>query len=211
MGDPRRLRKKYETPRHPWQKERILEEKHLLSAYGLKNKKEIWRAKTVIVKYKYLARKLVGKPPAERKAEEEKLLGKLIKLGLLKESANLDDVLSLKTEDLLERRLQTIAWKKGFANTVLQARQFIVHGRISIGKKKATVPGEILDTAMEKLVDWYSEPIKTTPRKLKQETAKQDKARIEEAPKKIAKVLEEIKEKVPEIVEEKVPETIEEE
>ena len=40
MGDPRKLRKKYYPPSHPWQKIRIDEEKILMKDYGFKNKKE---------------------------------------------------------------------------------------------------------------------------------------------------------------------------
>ena len=43
MGDPRKTRKKYDTPQHPWQKERMDQESVFLKEYGLKNKKEIWK------------------------------------------------------------------------------------------------------------------------------------------------------------------------
>ncbi|MDP7610203.1 MAG: 30S ribosomal protein S4, partial [Candidatus Woesearchaeota archaeon] len=43
MGDPKKQRKKYSKPSHPWQTERIEVEKVLMKEYGLKNKKEIWR------------------------------------------------------------------------------------------------------------------------------------------------------------------------
>jgi small subunit ribosomal protein S4 len=34
MGDPRKRKKKYETPTHPWQKDRIDDEKELRRKYG---------------------------------------------------------------------------------------------------------------------------------------------------------------------------------
>jgi len=40
MGDPRKLRKKYNTPMHPWQGQRIKEENEILKQYGLKNKRK---------------------------------------------------------------------------------------------------------------------------------------------------------------------------
>jgi len=41
MGDPKQTRKKYATPSHPWNRERIEEERVIKRDYGLKNKKEI--------------------------------------------------------------------------------------------------------------------------------------------------------------------------
>ncbi len=40
----KKQRKKYEVPKRPWDKERIEKEKKLKKDYGLKRKKEIWRA-----------------------------------------------------------------------------------------------------------------------------------------------------------------------
>ena len=41
MGQPRKSRKKYNTPPHPWNAERIKNENKLMTKYGLKNKKEM--------------------------------------------------------------------------------------------------------------------------------------------------------------------------
>ena len=159
MGDPRKLRKKYTPPKHPWESERLAEEKKLIDSFGLKNKKEIWRADSTIRRLRYLARGLVGIPINQRKGEEEKLLSKLQKLGLLKESATLDDALSLKTEDLLARRLQTLVWRKGLATTLTQARQFITHGHISVNKRRVDAPGVMIGNEEETGIDWYGKPM----------------------------------------------------
>lgn len=177
MGDPRKLRKKYSTPKQPWNKEKILEERKLMSAYGLKNKKEIYRIDKTVGKYKYIARKLVGKPPAERKAEEEKVLAKLTSLGVLKPNATLDDVLTLKNEDFLERRLQTFIWKKGFSATVKQARQLITHGYISLNGEKITVPSILVRQQDENLIGWHGNPIQITLKKQAIAVAKQEEAK----------------------------------
>ncbi len=159
MGDPRRLRKKYEKPFKRWDKQRIIEERKLMDAYGLKNKKELWKLQTILRKYRHMARKLVGMPEEERKEREEILLNKLIKMGLLKPGATLDDVLGLKVEDILDRRLQTQVYKKGFARTIKQARQFIVHGHIKVGDKRIRSPGYLVNIDEEDLIGWYKEPI----------------------------------------------------
>jgi small subunit ribosomal protein S4 len=159
MGDPRRLRKKYEKPFKRWDKQRIIEERKLMEAYGLKNKKELWKLQTILRKYRHMARKFVGMPEEEKKEKEETLLNKLIKIGLLKPGATLDDVLGLKVEDILDRRLQTQVYKKGLARTVKQARQFIVHGHIKIGDKRIRSPGYLVTIDEENLIDWYKEQI----------------------------------------------------
>lgn len=162
MGHPRRLKKKWMGPKKRWDKERIIEEKKLMEDYGLKNKKELWKAKTKIRKYRHLARSLVGLPEDERKFMEEQLLNKMRRMGLLSEdNLSLDAVLGLRVEDLLERRLQTIVYKKGLARTIKQARQFVVHGHIRVGDKRVRSPGHIVTVEEEPLIDWYKEPIVT--------------------------------------------------
>ncbi|KAF5426797.1 small subunit ribosomal protein S4, partial [Candidatus Methanophagaceae archaeon] len=44
MGHPKKLKKKYERPRRPWVLQRIKDERELAEKYGLKNKREIWKA-----------------------------------------------------------------------------------------------------------------------------------------------------------------------
>ncbi len=176
MGDPRRLKKKYETPNHPWEKKRIEEEKKLVLAYGLKNKRELWRAQTLIRKYRHLARNLVGLPVEERAEKENTLLSKMESLGLIKEGGSLDDVLSLKAEDLLERRLQTVVWKKGLALSPKQARQLIVHRHIKVKGNITTAPGMIISKELEPTVDWAKQPLKLTPPQQQVAVEAQDKA-----------------------------------
>lgn len=141
MGDPRKQRKKYETPRFPWRTDILQEELKLLGQYGLRNKHELWRHETMLSKFRGIARSLIGKAPEERGKMEKELLNRLKRLGVLPETAVLDDVLDLTIEDVLERRLQTIVFRKGLAKTIYQARQLITHGHISIGKQRVTVPG----------------------------------------------------------------------
>ena len=52
MGDPKRQRKKFDTPRFPWQMDMLNAELKLLGQYGLRNKREIWRHKTLLSKYR---------------------------------------------------------------------------------------------------------------------------------------------------------------
>jgi small subunit ribosomal protein S4 len=140
LGDPKKLRKKYQTPAHPWNKEKIEAEKILLKEYGLNRKKEIHIADSFLKKYKNISKRLIADSSEQGAKERVQTLRKLKKLGLISEVAQLDDVLSLELKDVLERRLQTLLFRKGLARSVRQARQFITHGHVSIGEKAITSP-----------------------------------------------------------------------
>ncbi|HZT36229.1 MAG TPA: 30S ribosomal protein S4, partial [Nitrososphaera sp.] len=90
------------------------------------------------------ARALLALPAEVRHEKERRLLNFLLRLGLVNETASLDDVLNLKIEDLLERRLQTIVMKKVGAKSPYQARQAVSHGHVSIGDRKVNIPGYLV-------------------------------------------------------------------
>ncbi len=148
MGDPKFPRARWSRPSRPFQADRIQAENDLLGQFGLRNKRELWRTESLLRHWRQRARVLqaqvrFGDSQAEKEVEE--LLQRLARLGILASSgAHLDDVLTLQTRNILERRLQTFAYLKGLAHTARQARQFIVHGHISISDRKVTIPGYIV-------------------------------------------------------------------
>lgn len=144
MGDPKKQRRKYDTPRFRWRKDILQEELKLLGQYGLRNKHELWRHKTTLSKTRGIARSLISKNPEERAKMENEALARLKKLGILQETAVLDNVLDLTIEDILERRLQTMVFRKGLARTAFQARQLITHGHVTIDGRRVTIPGYIV-------------------------------------------------------------------
>lgn len=144
MGDPRRQRRKHETPRFPWRTDVLQSELKLIGQYGLRNKRELWRHKTTLSRFRELARSLLGLPAEQRQRIEKQLLDRLNRLGILAETAVLDDVLDLAIEDLLERRLQTMVFSKGMAKSVYQARQLITHGHIAIDGRRVPSPSYIV-------------------------------------------------------------------
>ncbi len=150
MGDPKKQRKKYDTPRFPWRTDTLQEELRLLGQYGLRNKHELWRHETTLSRFRGTARSLVGRSSQERKKMEEELVARLKKLGILEETAVLDNVLDLTKEDILERRLQTIVFRKGLSKTIHQARQLITHGHVAVGNKRVTVPSYLVTKEEEK-------------------------------------------------------------
>ncbi|MBU0665836.1 MAG: 30S ribosomal protein S4 [Nanoarchaeota archaeon] len=198
MGDPKKIRKKYETPSHPWQKARIDEEKVLSKEYGLKNKKEIWKIGSVLKNFKDQAKKLVAMIGRQAELEKEQLKNKVISLGLIESGASLDKILGLTIKDVLDRRLQTVICKTGLARSVNQARQFIVHGHIKVDQKKITAPSYLIKVKEEGLISFveksslanpehperYSEP-KAKPVIQEKETKKVDKKTEKKSAKKI--------------------------
>ena len=147
MGKPKFSRKKYETPSHPGQADRIKQENELVKKYGLKNKREIWKAQTRLRKYRGQARELLAKVQTgdvQSKKESNQLLMHLNRMSILPTNSTLDDVLALDTESILGRRLQTLTYLKGFSSTPNQARQLIAHGHILVGDHKVTIPGYMI-------------------------------------------------------------------
>jgi small subunit ribosomal protein S4 len=149
----------YETPNHPYQGERIAEEAGLVSTYGLKNKEELWRSESELRQYRQAARDLIGSAggdvgAAEREGRE--FVAKLRRIGVLADEESLDDVLALDVTDILERRLQTLVYRNGYANTTEQARQFITHGHITIEGRQVRVPSYTVRVTEESTINFDS-------------------------------------------------------
>jgi small subunit ribosomal protein S4 len=153
----KRQRKAYKTPTRPWSKQRIDREREIVKTYGLRKKREIWKFETLLRKFRHLTRELAAKKDKEK---EKILVDKMIKLGLLNEGAMIDDVLGLNLDNVLERRLQTIVFKKGFANSPNQSRQFIVHGHVTIDERKITYPNYIVPRGEEDKIKINIQPVK---------------------------------------------------
>jgi small subunit ribosomal protein S4 len=165
MGDPKKSTRKWEGPGHPWIRQTLSEEQSLMGKYGLRNKKELWLARTFTRNLRHQARSLLALPPAERTVREKQLITRVYKLGLIQnENGTVDDILSLDEKNVLERRLQTIVFNKGMARSVYQARQLIVHGHISIGGKRITSPGFLVSIDEETAIEFYpTSPFKDRP------------------------------------------------
>ena len=149
MGDPRKQRTKSSGPSHPWSKPRIDEEKELSREYGFRNKSEIWKMNSLLRNFRTQAKTIIATKTEQSEKEKDLLLAKLKSFGLLDASATVESILGLELKDLLERRLQSQVFRKGFARTMLQARQFIVHEHISVGDKKITSPGYLVKVSEE--------------------------------------------------------------
>jgi small subunit ribosomal protein S4 len=167
---PRRKHKKYTKPKRPFDKTRIDEENALIKKYGLKNKREIWKAESEIANIRNQAKLLLTKS----EKEQEKFVTRLAKQGFA--VASIADVLALDKEDYLKRRLQSIMFEKKMSTTPKQARQFIVHKHVSINKEKINIPSYMVPIEEE-------DKIQLTLVKKEKEKNKTEKTAEPESPK----------------------------
>jgi small subunit ribosomal protein S4 len=186
MGDPKKPRKKFSRPKSPWRSDQLAQELYMLGAYGLRNKRELWRAQTLLSSTRKQARTLLAATEEVRLREEKKLLTSLEKRGLVRDGAILDDILNLTIEDVLMRRLQTMVFKKGLATSPLHSRQLIVHGHVMLGANRVTIPGYYVGRDEEetlKLVGKRSEePTPEPPQATEQATPAKEEEKIEAQP-----------------------------
>jgi len=146
----RKMRRKYKRPKSPWNGTVIDEERKLLREFGLKNKKELWKARSTLRLYRARAREITA---TRNDADQKALLDRLVKFNILTNVQGIDDVLALTLEDILNRRLQTILFRKNLANTLKQSRQLIVHGHVLINNRKMIFPSYFVPTSEEGLIE----------------------------------------------------------
>lgn len=143
----KKLKQQYGTPNEGWSEERIQREDELIEEFGLKNKKEIYKAESMLRGLRRQARKLVSTQDEE---QNQDLIEKARSLGLVKSDAQLEDILTLNTTDILERRLQTAVNRKGYSDTVREARQLVTHGHVYIDGERVNIPGYLVTQDEEK-------------------------------------------------------------
>ena len=121
-------------------------------------------------------------------ALKREMFSKLYRLGILtKKDPSLDEILSLEIKDFLERRLQTVVFRRGMAHTPDQARQFIVHGHVCMGGNRITIPSLTVENEMESQIEFnstssLSKPHPSVPKVAKEEDkVEQIKREIAEA------------------------------
>lgn len=196
----RRIRRTYERPFKRWDAVRIKEEKVLLSTYGLKNKKEVWKAKSTVRSLRQMARRLFTSDEGK-----DELFNRIKHSGFIKGEFGVDDILGLDVENILERRLQTLVYRKGYAQTVGQARQLITHGHIFIEDRVVTIPGYMVNVKQEDKINFNpNSPVAKDDHPIrKTEKPKQKKEKETKEPEKEQAVPKARQEKAQEIEEKK--------
>lgn len=144
MGDPRYPSRVWKKPKRPLNYDFMMEDLNTLGTYGLKNKRELWKARTELSRVRHQARSLLALRQEIREHKEPILMKSLEVIGLVKQGATLDDVLNLDIDTMLSRRLQTIVQRKFSFKTPYQARQAIVHGHVTIADRIITIPSYIV-------------------------------------------------------------------
>jgi small subunit ribosomal protein S4 len=157
MGDPKYPRKAWRKPKRPLNYELKMEELQTLGTFGLRTKRELWKAHTELSRVRQQARSLLALTQKIRDEKEPILLKSLARIGLISNDATLDDVLNLKPTDLLARRLQTIVSNKLGFKTPYQARQAVIHGHIMVGDRKVDIPSYTVTIAEEDSVHFSPE------------------------------------------------------
>lgn len=156
MGDPKKFKKKYDPAAHPWIRGIIEENKVLRKEFGLSKKREILLASSFLKKYKDIAKRLIADHTAQGEKEKTQMMDKLQRCGLITAGSSLDNVLSIQLKDVLERRIQSQLFRKGMARSMKQARQFITHRHVIIGKKEITSPSHMLTVEEESQLGFKS-------------------------------------------------------
>jgi small subunit ribosomal protein S4 len=139
----KRKHKTYSRPKRPFDKPRIEEEAGIMEEFGLKNKREIWKAEAKVKSIREKAKKLISSKPEEQQV----LFNKLNKIGLKVNS--ISSVLSLNKQDYMKRRLQTIVVAKKLASTPKQARQLIIHKKVLVDNKAVDSPSYVVPVELE--------------------------------------------------------------
>mmetsp|Transcript_2722 Transcript_2722/g.4623 ORF Transcript_2722/g.4623 Transcript_2722/m.4623 type:complete len:185 (-) Transcript_2722:285-839(-) len=144
--------KTFKTPRKPFDKDRLVNELKVVGAYGLKNKREVWRVQLTLAKLRKAARDLLTLQVDDprRIFEGDALIRRVVKLGLLsRNERKLDFVLGLTVNQFMERRLQTLVAQRKLANSVHHARVMIRQRHISVGKQLVNIPSFMVRVSSE--------------------------------------------------------------
>ncbi|MCK5450110.1 30S ribosomal protein S4 [Candidatus Pacearchaeota archaeon] len=173
MGDIKRKQKLFSRPKKLYDRTRMDEENVLVKRYGLKNKREIWKAKTAVSNLRRRAKGLIGKDVKEQQI----FFDKLIKRGLIVK--DISDVLALTEENLFERRLQTVLFKKGMANTVKQSRQLIVHKNVLVDGSVVNIPSFIVTNELENKITLKESKVVSKKNEIK-DSADETEEKVEE-------------------------------
>jgi small subunit ribosomal protein S4 len=174
MGDPRRLKPKYEPPKKLWSKERIEEEKKLVEEYGLRSMHELWVMQKELKRVRREARKYLS-AGEKGKAVGGIMISKCLRLGYAKEGVTLEGLLALGIRDILERRLETRVVKRGLAKSMRQSRQLIAHGFIAVKGRKMSSPSYIVPVSEEGTITYFK-PINLEAPVMAQRTARKEEA-----------------------------------
>jgi small subunit ribosomal protein S4 len=106
----------------------------------------------ILRNFKNQAKDLIKRSDEDAKNQQKLLMAKLLKMGLIEQEIEVEKILDIPMDDLFNRRLQSVVFKQGLAHSMKQARQFIVHGHITVNNKVLDVPSYIVKKGEEELI-----------------------------------------------------------
>ena len=140
MGDPRLPRRVWKKPKRPLNYDLKMSELKTLGEFGLKTKRELWKAHTELSRLRNQARSILALGQDVRQNKEPILIRSLVKVGLVPENSTLDDVLNLQVVDMLSRRLQTMCNEKSRIPKLHRSMSFLMVNSISEVNKCISFP-----------------------------------------------------------------------
>lgn len=157
MGDIKKIKKKYSKPSHPWMVTRIEEENILCREYGIPRRTELWKLKSKLESFKHQAKGLitvgVGRSEKQNNMQRENLLQKLQSYNLIQKDDTTDSILGVTLKHLLDRRLQTVVFKRGYAKTMKQSRQMITHRHVLVNNRIIASPSYLVKMSDESAIE----------------------------------------------------------
>ena len=113
----------------------------------------------ILSKIRASARILLTLPDndSRRITQGRSLIYRLKKFGVIgQDENNLDRILTLKIQDFLERRLQTIVFKLGLAKSIHHARVLILQRHVSIEKRLTNIPSYLVRLKSQEKISYFS-------------------------------------------------------
>ncbi|MEK6885677.1 MAG: 30S ribosomal protein S4 [Nanoarchaeota archaeon] len=144
---PIRKHKRYNRPRKLYDIALIKSENDLIKKYGLKSRREVWKADFAIGKIRNIAKTLITASDKDKDEFVKRQTAKGFNVS------SIADVLALSKEDYLKRRLQSIVVAKKITATYKHARQLITHRHIKVLGHKIDSPAHLTTIEEENSID----------------------------------------------------------
>lgn len=162
MVNPR-YSKRANTPRRPFDKQRLINEMKYVGQYGLKSKRELWVLEKMFHDIKKRAKDLLIHTDEEYQIVQARaLLNRLEKSGLMTDVnyrskadivSKLEKVLDLELTSLLDRRLQSKVYAMGLARSIHHARVLINQRHIMVNSAIVNKPGFLVNIKSEGFIE----------------------------------------------------------
>lgn len=132
-------------------------ESEVIAKYQLQNRNDYHSYNKIVGHIKSLSRKLALLQPNDpfRIKNEQKLLEKLYKMGLLTSTTKISNIENkLNVSAFCRRRIGVMMVKVQMAEKIEDANRFVQQGHVRVGNKVITDPAYLVDRNMEDYLTW---------------------------------------------------------